>query len=209
MKMVNTNLTIKVPHNNIPKYIILHHALAKVCSVYDIDNWHKRKGWAGIGYHYVIAKDGTIYTGRKESQRGAHCKEGGMNTKSIGICLEGCYQDHNDQTDKEVPQAQLEALTWLVRDVQSRYNIPLEDVKKHSDYANKLCPGNYFPWHDFINSLKKDVFSDIKGHWGAKSIIEAKRLGLMNGYPDGTFKPDKAVTRAELATVLVNQAKGQ
>ena len=31
------------------KFIVLHHANAKVCSAEDIDRWHKENGWAGIG----------------------------------------------------------------------------------------------------------------------------------------------------------------
>ena len=43
---------------------------------------------------------------------------------------------------------------------------------------------------------------DYSTHWAAKDIDKAVERGLMNGYPDGTFKPDKPVTRAELAVVL-------
>ncbi len=43
---------------------------------------------------------------------------------------------------------------------------------------------------------------DITGHWAEDSIRWCVERGLMQGYPDGTFLPDKPVTRAELATVL-------
>ena len=43
---------------------------------------------------------------------------------------------------------------------------------------------------------------DITGHWAEESIRWCMEHGLMKGYPDGSFKPDKPVTRAELATVL-------
>lgn len=52
-------------------------------------------------------------------------------------------------------------------------------------------------------NMPKEVFTDIKGHWAKDNIVKVKELGLMDGYPDGTFKPDKPITRAELATVLV------
>ena len=32
--------------------IILHHAQTKTCSVEDIHQWHLKKGWSGIGYHF-------------------------------------------------------------------------------------------------------------------------------------------------------------
>lgn len=45
-------------------------------------------------------------------------------------------------------------------------------------------------------------FSDVSGHWAEKYIRNVYFAGLMEGYPDGTFAPDKAVTRAELAKVI-------
>lgn len=46
------------------------------------------------------------------------------------------------------------------------------------------------------------VFSDIKGHWAEEVITKWKDKGIVNGYPDGTFKPDAPITRAELAKIL-------
>lgn len=47
----------------------------------------------------------------------------------------------------------------------------------------------------------KELPSDVKGHWAEKAIEWAMDEGLMNGYPDGTFMPDKPLTRAEYATI--------
>lgn len=55
-----------------------------------------------------------------------------------------------------------------------------------------------------VKPVQKDMFKDIAGHWAHDKIEKAKQLGLMNGFPDGTFQPDKPVSRAELAVVLVN-----
>lgn len=43
---------------------------------------------------------------------------------------------------------------------------------------------------------------DVTGHWAEHSIRRAISRGLMLGYPDGSFQPDKPVTRAELAVIL-------
>ena len=43
---------------------------------------------------------------------------------------------------------------------------------------------------------------DIAGHWAERAIRRAISRGLMLGYPDGSFQPDKPVTRAELAVIL-------
>ena len=48
------------------------------------------------------------------------------------------------------------------------------------------------------------AFGDLEGHWAAVEISKAARNGWISGYPDGTFKPDRKITRAE-AVSLVNR----
>lgn len=45
-------------------------------------------------------------------------------------------------------------------------------------------------------------FSDIANHWAKESIERAAALGWVNGYPDGTFRPNGQVTRAEFTAML-------
>ncbi|WP_246120376.1 InlB B-repeat-containing protein [Cohnella terricola] len=49
--------------------------------------------------------------------------------------------------------------------------------------------------------------SDIAGHWAAANIREAVKQGIVQGYADGTFKPNATVTRAEFAVMLINALK--
>ncbi|MDF9409403.1 MAG: Endo-1,4-beta-xylanase A precursor [Pelotomaculum sp. PtaB.Bin013] len=51
------------------------------------------------------------------------------------------------------------------------------------------------------------AFSDIAGHWAQNEIEGLVARGAVTGYPDGTFKPDNTITRAEFATVLVKALK--
>ena len=51
------------------------------------------------------------------------------------------------------------------------------------------------------------TFSDVASHWASEYIKEAVTLGIVNGMPDGTFAPDKEMTRAEFATILWNMAE--
>lgn len=53
-----------------------------------------------------------------------------------------------------------------------------------------------------VNQLAN--FSDISGHWAALEISKAAANGWVNGYNDGTFKPDRNITRAE-AMALINR----
>lgn len=45
---------------------------------------------------------------------------------------------------------------------------------------------------------------DVEGHWAEDDIKAALELGILNGYPDGTFKPDNLITGAEFTKILIN-----
>lgn len=60
---------------------------------------------------------------------------------------------------------------------------------------------------DFWNELfgEKQRFPDVKAdHWARTAIEQADKLGIMNGYQDGSFKPDEPVTRKEMAVISMN-----
>jgi hypothetical protein len=50
--------------------------------------------------------------------------------------------------------------------------------------------------------LTDNPFSDIDNHWAHDYIIDAVGAGWISGYPDGTFQPDKPITRAEAMTIM-------
>lgn len=55
---------------------------------------------------------------------------------------------------------------------------------------------------DETQSGKSATFSDVIGHWAAKEIGIAYYNDWIKGYPDGTFKPDQNITRAEAMTMI-------
>ncbi len=57
---------------------------------------------------------------------------------------------------------------------------------------------------DEADSEPENEFSDIAGHWAEDSIIELAGRGLINGFDDGTFRPEEAVTRAQFTKMLVD-----
>jgi N-acetylmuramoyl-L-alanine amidase len=105
-------------------------------TVADIDKWHKARGWQGIGYHYVIYRDGSIHAGRPEDKVGAHTS--GHNANSIGVCYIGGYAI-NGKTPKDTrTNEQKVALRELVANLKAKH--PNATVHGHYEFSPKACP---------------------------------------------------------------------
>lgn len=137
--------------------IILHCSATKEGKDYtveDIDRWHKDRGFKCIGYHYVIYRDGTIAMGRPEEQIGAHTT--GENAHSIGICYIGGLDSKGKAKDTRTPE-QREALIILIKDILNRYNLTVDAVHLHREYAAKACP--CFSIEDFLEDYNNIIGS--------------------------------------------------
>lgn len=130
--------------------IILHCSAVRPdqrSSAADIDRWHRAQGFTnGIGYHYLVRRDGTIEAGRPEEQVGAHCRH--HNAHSLGVCYEGGLDVRGRPADTRTP-AQRTALLALLRRLHRSY--PQALVLGHHDLNPlKSCPcfdasGEYTP----------------------------------------------------------------
>lgn len=119
--------------------IILHCSATpegKDYTVADIDRWHKANGWQGIGYHYVVYRDGSVHQGRDLAVAGAHTS--GYNKNSIGVCyIGGVAADGKTPKDTRTP-AQRRALRVLVEQLQKQF--PNATIHGHYEFAAKACP---------------------------------------------------------------------
>ena len=121
--------------------IVIHCSAVKpdrTSSAKDIDRWHRkdRHYKFGIGYHYVIRRNGEIEPGRPEWMVGAHCLN--HNAHSIGICYEGGL-DIRGQPDDTRTAAQKAAMRQLLEDLHKRY--PRALIVGHHDLdPRKACP---------------------------------------------------------------------
>ena len=62
-----------------------------------------------------------------------------------------------------------------------------------------------------VESANNAGFADVSNEWYATAVNWAANVGVVNGYEDGTFRPNTAITREQLAAILMNYAqyKGQ
>lgn len=142
MEIIETGIVFSnLKRRSTTSMVVLHHSASRDVPVADIHAWHLAKGWAGIGYHFVIRKNGSIERGRPLEMIGAHAGLE-VNGHSIGICLTGDFM-------KEITAAaQIESLIKLLAWLNQTYaasNPQGLDVKLHREVGATACPGDMFP----------------------------------------------------------------
>jgi hypothetical protein len=121
--------------------LVLHHTTGTYAghqTVRQIQAFHMgpSRGWADIGYNFLIAPDGTVFEGRGWDVVGAHAKD--RNSVSIGVAFIGDGR-------KSVPDAAKQSILLLAREADRRFG-KLERVG-HRDVGQTVCPGDVlFGW---------------------------------------------------------------
>ena len=114
-------------------YIVVHcsaTSFGKDLDVEDIDRMHKRRGWSGVGYNYVVKLDGTIQNGRPLEKIPAHVK--GFNRNSIGICYIGGLDENGKPSDTRTDK-QKEALLFKLLTLKRLF--PYAKIVGHRDLS--------------------------------------------------------------------------
>ena len=115
--------------------VVIHHSDTTSGTPQSYALYHINKNkWPGIGYHFVIQKDGTIYQTQHLSTVSYHTS--GENTRSIGICLTG---DYDTQTP---PEVQIAACVKLIRWLENKELKRSLHISGHNEYSTKSCPGS-------------------------------------------------------------------
>lgn len=110
--------------------IVMHHRCGNG-DVESIHNTHLKNGWAGIGYHYYIRKDGKVYQGRPVQYVGSHCQ--GNNSCAIGVCLEGDFRKEKPTTE------QIQSAKELVIHIRKMFPKATR-ILNHKDLFPTQCP---------------------------------------------------------------------
>lgn len=136
--------------------IVIHHSGSLQGSSGSINQLHEKLGRGGNGYHFVVGNgngmpDGQIEAGFRWSRQhvGAYATGPGsdyINRKAIGVCLVG------DFSRQSPTPSQVRELIWLIRKLQTQFNIPAEHV------AVQMLPevpgsGRYFPGQEFRQQI--------------------------------------------------------
>ena len=223
----NTGLTSR----SATKYIALHHAAASVASAADVDRWHKQNGWAGIGYHFYVRKNGSIYRGRPLGALGAHVS--GKNDVSLGICAEGNY------TTEQMSDAQKRAIAELLDYLKTNY-YPNAEIVGHREIGSSDCPGKNYPLAELKNyknilngddELMSKEYDDLKikyealkkefdnlcesrepiyrygtnlPDWGAKTVAKL----MSKGFLEGEAPDNLNLSESMLRVLVVNDRAG-
>ena len=138
-------------------------------TVADVTRWHKQRGFATIGYHYLVDQAGNVFPGRPEATPGAHCL--GHNAKSIGIAYCGGLDASGKPADTRT-EPQKAALLGLLTELKQKY--PSASIHGHRDFAQKACPcfdaTNEYASHEYQCA---EVSTD-SSHRAAYSLVASK-----------------------------------
>jgi N-acetyl-anhydromuramyl-L-alanine amidase AmpD len=193
MNIRETNLKFNgsLKKRRLTNRIIIHHSDSDQGDAAMIHGWHLGQNWAGIGYHYVILKDGTVERGRPEGYIGSHSGSAG-NSDSIGICLIGKFMVY------EPTEAQIQSLVALIRDIESRFGDL--DIIGHKDVMATACPGILFPWVKLWDMLKG---GEEVPEWMKKIIDDALAAGLITE----RHNPTEPATKWFVLAIALNLLK--
>ena len=149
--------------------IVVHHigmANNDDVSAETVHQWHLNNGWSGIGYHFLIRKDGTIEEGRPLGTVGAHVY--GENRHTVGINLVGNFES-------AVPtEAQKTAAAHLIASLCTVYQLdPVWEstVKGHCDLNATACPGRY------LYAQMPDIVQQARTYYASEEL-QAERLRI-------------------------------
>ena len=120
---------------------------ASAAEVRNVQSTHMvDRGFADIGYHYLIDRAGRVIEGRMMTAQGAHAS-GTNNVGNIGICLLGNFSSQPDRgasySQAQRPTSeQLAGLDRLLGELREAHGIPASKVQGHRELKDTECPGD-------------------------------------------------------------------
>lgn len=167
LTLINFNKMI----NKVNKYIVIHYVGA--VSTAQNNGIYFKNTYRGASAHYFV-DDNEIVQIVKDNDRSWHCGDGLKNgkggkwynkcTNSNSIGIEMCCYMNNGKLD--ISEKTITNTIELVKELMAKYNIPVENVIRHFDVTNKVCPApfveNESRWTDFKSRLGQPVPQPIQ-----------------------------------------------
>jgi N-acetylmuramoyl-L-alanine amidase len=176
-----------------------------------VHSWHQDRGFSGIGYHYIIRRDGRLQRGRPINKAGAHALDNGHNKYSIGISFAAGYNcpSGTANPDRFISVESINSVQFKTYDMfmSAFYDIwPGGQVYGHVDTDNKgkVDPGFDVQDYCFTKFGKKNI--NLDGKIGPLSPIQ---IASGNVAPEATSpytapQAEPNVTPSEIFTAETN-----
>ena len=147
-----------------------------------IHDIHNQRGFSGIGYHYIIHRDGRLQRGRPINLQGAHAKAYGHNRYSIGVSMVGGYNCSSGTPNPD---------RFISADSLTPASLATFEMVMAAFY--EVWPSGQAWGHNDITDLGKvDPGFDVQEY-------VFNKFGKVNVYPDKGQDPISSMTPAELA----------
>jgi len=181
---------------NTVKKITVHHTASTANSNDDEKmlrthaNYHISRGWAGLSYHYIIAKSGRIYNINSNNWVTWHDSH---NWDSLSICLDGYF--HPDRNEKPT-EKQLKSMAYLLNVLCTQHpEFPAgyDDIVWHGERSATACCGNnLIPYVREFREKKGDV------DWGDRSTESPTNGDCWDTLPLNVDIPSRFENRLKL-----------
>jgi hypothetical protein len=149
------------------EYLVIHHSVTdpvvdpELIAEYHIQHWD----WPGIGYHFLVAGDGSIYQTNELETLSYHAAS--VNPVGVGVCFLGDFTE--DVPSPEQLRAGARLLAWLLQEL----GLDLDAVRGHREFMETACPGVQWltgkNWREMLHL----------------EIAEVQRQALTRNVPDG------------------------
>ena len=142
---------------------------------------------------------------------------------SADVRISATFAEDPDWTDPEEPATDVSEIfidiaanAWYKDAVQYAYDNGLMTGVSANEFApeqttTRAMIVSILARLEGVTSAEAAGFTDVTDEWYATAVNWAANVGVVNGYEDGTFRPNTAITREQLAAILMNYAqyKGQ
>jgi len=166
------------------------------------------RGWSDNGYHWMLAPNGDVWRCRPMIRSGAHVS--GRNAHTVGVSFVA-----NFDSDDPAAYGGMDEGYRVVAALLKRFDLGVENIRFHREFANKTCPGNKLGLVGFRAAVAAVLGDEDSGtdpepdppaldvdEWAQEAVDFCRREGLMVGYPDGLFHGRDGITRQEVAVVV-------